>query len=134
MTVNGDRRNKERSLTQRDKERIYIAQQKGLSSSFRGIKPVSALDLFHGLLDRPFFMLCMLLPSEAPSRFALHQLTIMGGTNMEEQFAVTYLEHSLFHGAVRKTENMSKTVLIQLLTSGMISVLEVRAIIGGRQS
>jgi len=53
---------------------------------------------------------------------------------MEEQFAVTYLEHSLFHGAVRKTENMSKTVLIQLLTSGMISVLEVRAIIGGRQS
>lgn len=37
-----------------DKMEEKVAHKRKMSTSFRGIKPVSALDLFHGLVDISF--------------------------------------------------------------------------------
>ena len=42
------------------------------------------------------------------------------------EYTVTYLEHSLFHDAERKTETVTTTQLVELLQKGFVSVLDVR--------
>jgi|GEM_PF-3714557 len=46
-----------------------------------------------------------------------------------EIFNVVYLEHSVFHEAEKKSEQVSRHELVKLLSNGMISVLEVHAVI-----
>ena len=53
------------------------ADNKDLSRDFRGIKPVCALDLFHGLLDRAFVVAGM-LTNTARTRAVLTPLPIVG--------------------------------------------------------
>ncbi|MEL7656884.1 MAG: hypothetical protein AAGU75_13370 [Bacillota bacterium] len=45
-----------------------------------------------------------------------------------QKFKVTYLEHSVFHDAERKTETMDRAELIALLQRGMVSILEVKSV------
>lgn len=42
------------------------------------------------------------------------------------EYIVTYLEHSIFHSAERKTETLTQAQLVALLQKGFISVLEAR--------
>lgn len=42
------------------------------------------------------------------------------------EYIVTYLEHSIFHDAIKKTETLTQAQLVALLQRGLISVLEAR--------
>lgn len=42
------------------------------------------------------------------------------------EYIVTYLEHSIFHDAERKTETVTQARLSELLQTGFITVLEAK--------